>query len=296
MRHSSHKLPIQELHPVVGDAWDRRFAPPVGRNFRTELDVSHCDPPGSGSPPTFHVLAQEARAEPAIPWTATDPPRTRGLEPPGWRESSGEPPGRITSRGDPPGSGSPPTAHAIAHEAQAEPAIPWSVTDPPTRAQDPPRSGSPPTAHAIAHVAQAEPAIPWSVTDPPSRVLELFRCRESSGSPPGRITSRGDSPGSGSPPTYKILAHVAQAEPAIPWSVTDPPSRVLELFRCRESSGSPPGRITSRGDPPGGVGIPINSLSAERRRGTLLVTRPEAVRQEAVRTSTPKSRKIRPWL
>jgi len=261
VKHPSHKLPIQELLPVVGGDWDRHGAPPTGRNSQSELDVSHCDPPGSGSPPTAHVLAHETQSEPAIPWTATDPPTTRGRQPPGWRESSGSPPGRITSRGDPPGSGSPPTAHVLAHEAQSEPAIPWTATDPPTtRGREPPG---------------------W---------------RESSGSPPGRITSRGDPPGSGSPPTTRVLAHEARAEPAIPWSVTDPPPGVLEPPGRREPSGAPPGRISSRGDPPGGGGIGIQSLSAERRWGLAPVTRPEAVRHEAVRTLTPKSRKIRPWL
>ena len=295
MKHPSHKLPRQVLLPGTGEPWSRHGGRPSGRDSLAEQDASRGDPPGSGSPPTADVVAHVAVAEPAIPWSVTDPP-PRAQDPPGRREPSGAPPGRIMSRGDPPGSGSPPTAQVVAHVALAEPAIPWSVTDPPPRALDPPGrrepsgappgritsrgdppgSGSPPTAHVVAQVALAEPAIPWSVTDPPPRAQ--------------------DPPGSGSPPTAQVVAQVALAEPAIPWSVTDPPPRALDPPGREAPSGAPPGRVTSRGDPPGDADIPIHSLSAERPRGTLLVPDRKRCGRKPPEHCKPKSRKIRPWL
>ena len=168
MKHPSHKLPRQVLLPGTGEPWSRHGGRPSGRDSLAEQDVSRGDPPGSGSPPTADVVAHVAVAEPAIPWSVTDPP-PRAQDPPGRREPSGAPPGRIMSRGDPPGSGSPPTAQVVAHVALAEPAIPWSVTDPP-RALDPPGREAP------------------------------------SGAPPGRVTSRGDPPGDADIPIHSLSA------------------------------------------------------------------------------------------
>ena len=171
-----------------------------------------------------------------------------------------------------------------------------SSLKPPASRGDPPGSGIPSTAHALGHAALAEPAIPWSVTDPPPRALDPPGGREPSGAPPGRLTSRGDPPGSGSPPTAHALGHVALAEPAIPWSVTDPPPRALDPPGREAPSGSPPVRVTSRGDPPGDTGIPIHSLSAERRWVTLPVPDRKRCGRKPPEHCKPKSRKIRPWL
>ena len=59
---------------------------------------------------------------------------------------------------------------------------------------------------------------------------------------------------------------------------------------------APPGRIRQRRRGPPGSLRPHSSLSAGRRRGPLLVTQPETVRQDAARKPKSKSRKITPWL
>ena len=136
----------------------------------------------------------------------------------------------------------------------------------------PPGSG-PPTWSDLVEWTGAHQPIPWASAakpvacgpEPPGR-LAL------GGAPPGQVNARGDPPGSIS---ERILG---KASP-------HPPGK------------GPPGPMrTRRRGPPGTVRRPNSSLSAGRRRGLLLVTRPETARHEAVRTSKPKSRKIIPWL
>ncbi len=136
----------------------------------------------------------------------------------------------------------------------------------------PPGSG-PPTWPDLVEWTGAHRPIPWPSAskpgpcgpEPPGR-LAL------GGAPPGQVNAWGDPPGSVSArPLGKASPH--------------PPGK------------GPPGPMrTRRRGPPGMVHRPNSSLSAGRRRGLLLVTRPETVRHEAVRTSKTKSRKIIPWL
>ncbi len=137
--------------------------------------------------------------------------------------------------------------------------------------------------------------------------------------PPGHGSSRVDPPGF-LPDENAIPWSARGSPPVLPdrWSPSlghGPPGRSssgTEVQRRshgppRQARGDPPGvPVPRRGcdpprsragpAPPGPTRITHSSLSAGRRRGPLLVTRPETVRQDAARKLKPKSRKIRPWL
>ena len=131
-----------------------------------------------------------------------------------------------------------------------------------------------------------ENAIPWSARGSPPVLPDRWSPSLGHG-PPGRSSSGTEvQRRSHGPPRQ------ARGDPPgvpVPRRGCDPP-------RSRAGP-APPGRSsTTRRGPPGPTRVTYSSLSAERRRGRIPVTRPETVRQDAARKPKPKSRKITPWL
>ena len=147
--------------------------------------------------------------------------------------------------------------------------------------------------------------------------------------PPGRWTTGWSDPPGEPPPNIGCGPPGARSGLSPPgrWTTgwNDPPGEPPPDIGCGppgvRSGLSPPGRWTTgwndsprafvpersghaplcachknRRGPPGSIPLNSTSLSAERRRGPLLVTQPGAVRQDAARQHKPKSRKIKPWL
>ena len=143
--------------------------------------------------------------------------------------------------------------------------------------------------------------------------LSLFQV-----SPPGRWTTGWSDPPGEPPPNTGCGPPGARSGLSPPgrWTTgwSDPPGEPPPNTGCgppgARSGLSPPGRWTTGWSDPPGVFAPersgrappgpsqlnTTSLSAGSWRGPLLVTQPEAVRQDAVRQYKPKSRKIKPWL
>jgi len=229
----------------------------------------------------------------------------------GWIEPRhGSPPGRGQPHGDPPGNrktlrhlplgGSPPMDGQRGGSPPGR--LPWqSRGDPPgisvgrgrcdTRG-DPPREARSFAKHTYGCLSgpiRGTSSVGLSkaswlfqgATGPPGAKLKN---PVNSQSPPGEWAS-----GSAPPGFY----YQTRGDPPGGWTNSDPPG-TLEPER---SGRAPPGVChKQRRGPPGSSHFNSTSLSAGRRRGLLLVTQPEAVRQEAVRQHKPKSRKIKPWL
>ena len=111
-------------------------------------------------------------------------------------------------------------------------------------------------------------------------------------------------PGCGVAPKASFAARQARGDPpgiAALRRANDPPRARAGPAPPRRASPdgigrAPPGRWRNHRRGPPGPFTTYSSLSAVRRRGPLLVTRPETARQDAARNSKPKSRKIKPWL
>ena len=165
-------------------------------------------------------------------------------------------------RGDPPGSG-PPIVIDLVQWTGAHRTIPWACDaaagacgpEPPGRTA---LGGAPPGNESARTLGKASPH------------------------PPGKEPPDKRPPGSG-PPILGDLVRWTGAHRAVPWATVrplgaggpEPPGRP-------DLGGAPPGSMrTRRRGPPGPRSRTNSSLSTGRRRGLLLVTRPETARHEA---------------
>jgi len=253
-----------------GRSIHRKYETPLGGLFLGEIRKVFPHQQGTSPPKTFHFQAVEPMVgfppdENAYPWNMRSSPPglfdgwklNRGHGPPGWLFFTVS--ARRQSHDPPRQARGDPDWFAQVPKTCGHRAVPiTSVYCSSPSHKDPPFFGA---ATGPPGSKSANPVNHWP---PPRR-------HPKGGAPPGRRQARGDPPGT-------IGSRRG----------SDPP-------RSRAGP-SPPGTFMANRRGPPGPFATHSSLSAERRRGSLLVTRPETARQDAARKHKPKSRKITPWL